>query len=77
MANPVRQEGSAASPPAAAADEIAPYLLSREYEDHLDWLENQRDSRNRRSRRRAWLGAFSGVAALAVSVAGVMMRKKS
>ena len=28
------------------APEITPYLLSRDYEDHLDWLENQRRTRS-------------------------------
>ena len=77
MANPVRPEGSATSSPTPANNGIDPHLLSRDYEDHLDWLENQRKGRNRRSRARAWLGAFSGVAALALSLAGIMMRKKS
>jgi hypothetical protein len=74
MENPVRPEGAPAS--TSAADDFSPYLVSRDYEDHLDWLENQRNTRNKRTRRRAWFGALSGIAALAVSLSGVMMRKK-
>jgi hypothetical protein len=74
MEKPVRPEGAPAS--ASAADEPSLHFLSRDYEDQLDWLENQRDSRNKRSRRRAWFGALSGIAAVAASLSGVMMRKK-
>ena len=74
MEKPVRPVGDPAS--TSASDDFSPYLLSRDYEDHLDWLENQRDTRNKRTRRRAWLGALSGIAAVAVSLGGVVMRKK-
>ena len=74
MEKPVRPEGS--PEPTPASEGLSPYLLSREYEDYLDWLENQRNTRNKRSRRRAWLGALSGLAAFALSLPGVMMRKK-
>jgi hypothetical protein len=31
---------------APVTPKITPYLLSRDYEDHLDWLENRRRGRN-------------------------------
>ena len=39
--------------------EITPYHLSRDYEDHLDWLENQRRSRSGGSGARRFLRFFS------------------
>ena len=77
MEQPVRSEG--APPPTPASDDLdlSPYLLSRDYEDHLDWLENQRDTRVKRTgRRRFWLGAFTGVAALVASLGGTMLRRR-
>ena len=75
MEHPARQNPAAT--PAPPADDIPSYLLSREYEDHLDWLENQRNSRNKGARRgRAWLGPLSGFAGFALALAGTMMRKR-
>ena len=77
MDNPVRTEGAVAPTSVSASDDIPAYLLSREYEDHLDWLENQRDNRIKRTgRRRFWLGAFTGVATVAASLGGVMFRRR-
>ena len=65
--------------PSKRTPEIAPYLLSREYEDHLDWLENQRRDRTRGRRARESKVAFLGIASLCLSVfafAGALLRRR-
>ena len=75
MEQPVRSEGVPPSTP--ASDDLSPYLLSRDYEDHLDWLENQRNTRVKRTgRRRFWLGTLSSIAAVAASLGGTMLRRR-
>ena len=74
MEQPVRKEGGSASTPQGGG--IPPHFLSRDYEDYLDWLENQRRDRIKRGGRgRISLGILS-VFATAVSLAGVMFRKR-
>ena len=75
MEQPVRHEG--ARPSAPAPRDLSPHLLSRDYEDYLDWLENQRRGRTRGGRgiRGRILGALSGVAAV-FTLAGVMLRRR-
>lgn len=53
--------------------ELPPHVLTREYEDYLDWLENQRDDRTRRGRGRAF-GLFSVVAGLG-TLAGMVLHR--
>jgi hypothetical protein len=73
MEQPVRKEGAAAS--TSESSTIPPYLLSRDYEDYLDWLENQRRTRTGRRVGRHWFGALS-VFAAAFSLAGAMLRRR-
>jgi hypothetical protein len=73
MEKPVRKEGGSSTPESGGTP---PHFLSRDYEDYLDWLENQRRDRiKRRGRGRISLGILS-VFATAVSLAGVMFRKR-
>ena len=77
MDHPARQDPAAVPANAAGPDDLSPYLLSREYEDHLDWLENQRDTRVKRRRRgRPWLTTLSSFATVAVALAGTMLRRR-
>jgi hypothetical protein len=56
--------------------EAAPYYLSREYEDRLDWLENQRRDRTKRNRgSRLFLG-FTSLFVSAFVFAGAMFRRR-
>jgi hypothetical protein len=71
---PPNQATPAAGTP--ADDGIPPYLLSREYEDYLDWLENQRRSRNTGARRGRFLTLFSSALLSAFAFAGTMMRRR-
>ena len=73
MEQPVRNEGAPASKPESR--DLPPYLLSRDYEDYLDWLENQRRSRTNRGRGRWVFGTLSAFAT-AFSLAGAMMRRR-
>ena len=73
MEQPVLNEGAPASKPDPSA--LSPHLLSRDYEDYLDWLENQRRSRTGGGRIRRLFGAFS-VFAAAFSLAGVVFRRR-
>lgn len=78
MEQPVRHDGPFAAAPASTPDPIplTSHLLSREYEDVLDWQENQRRSRGkRRGRGSQSLGLLSFLAA-AVGFAGTMMRRR-
>jgi hypothetical protein len=62
--------------PAAQPRDLSPHLLSRSYEDYLDWLENQRRSRTRGGGGgRLLFGAVSMVAT-AFSLAGAVMRRR-
>ena len=66
--------------PGNRTPEIAPYLLSRDYEDHLDWLENQRRDRTkgRRAQERKG-GVFLAVASACLTVfafAGGLVRRR-
>ena len=72
MEQPVRPEG--ASPTTPEPGPPSPHLLSRDYEDHLDWLENQRRDRTRRGRRLGF-GVVAAVAA-AFTFAGTMLRRR-
>lgn len=54
--------------------DLPPHVLSREYEDYLDWLENQRDDRIRRGRGRRMFGLMSGLAGV-VTLAGVIVNR--
>jgi hypothetical protein len=65
-------------PPAgsSADDGIPPYLVSREYEDYLDWLENQRRTRAKRNRGGRLFTLFSSALVSAVAFAGAMMRRR-
>ena len=73
MEQPVRNEGA----PASNSDsrDPSPYHLSRDYEDYLDWLENQRRSRTNRRHGRWVFGTLSAFAT-AFSLAGAMMRRR-
>jgi hypothetical protein len=74
MEQPVRNEGGSTSTPEPGG--IPPHFLSRKYEDYLDWLENQRRDRIKRGgRHRIGFGVLS-VFATAVSLAGVMFRRR-
>jgi hypothetical protein len=73
MEQPVRKQGAPASTPASST--VAPYLLSRDYEDYLDWLENQRRSRTNHGGGRQLVGVLS-VFATAFGLAGAMMRRR-
>ena len=73
MEQPVRNEGAPSSTPESGG--IPPYLLSRDYEDYLDWLENQRRDRTSRGGRRASWGVMS-LFATAFGLAGVMFRRR-
>ena len=74
MEQPIRRDG--ASPKRPEQGPLPPHLLSRDYEDHLDWLENQRRDRTRRGRgRRLGLGLFAAVVT-AFSLAGTMLRRR-
>ena len=60
--------------PEPESSELTPYVLSREYEDHLDWLENQRRTRSRGDADRPrFLKLFSLAAGVGTFV-GVLMR---
>ena len=54
--------------------EIPPYLLSREYEDHLDWLENQRRTRGGDGHDRPRFFRLFSLAAGVGTLLSVMMR---
>ena len=73
MEQPVLNQGAPASKPETPA--LPPHLLSRDYEDYLDWLENQRRSHTRGGGIRRLFGTFSVVAA-AFSLAGVVFRRR-
>jgi hypothetical protein len=72
MERPVRPEGPATP---ATPHSISPDLLSREYEDHLDWLENQRRSRGRGTGARAFFG-LAAVFVSAFAFAGAFFRRR-
>ena len=72
MEQPVRNEGAPALPPAAG--ELPSYLLSRDYENYLDWLENQRRSRTHGRRRGRFFGMFAACVS-AFSLIGTLMRR--
>ena len=72
MEQPVRSEGAPTTTPEPGT--LSPHVLSREYEDYLDWLENQRRDRTGRSRR-VGFGVFAALAA-AFTFAGTMMRRR-
>lgn len=55
--------------------EFEPFLVSREYEDYLDWLENQRRDRTRRNLRGLLVGLTSAVVT-AFTLAGTMLRRR-
>ena len=77
MEQPVRNQGAPVSTPAPGgrSGDLSPYLLSRDYEDYLDWCENQRRGRSRRGAGRLIFGAVSAFAA-AFSLAGTMLRRR-
>jgi hypothetical protein len=58
---------------------VTPHLLSRDYEDYLDWQENQRRDRTKRNRgHRISLGTFGfgALFATAFAFAGTLMRRR-
>ena len=66
--------------PGNRTPEIAPFLLTRDYEDRLDWLENQRRDRTKgRQIEDRKGGVFLGVASLFVAAfafAGAILRRR-
>jgi len=79
MEQPVRNDGTPATTPGSTTTpgKLSPYLLSRDYEDYLDWLENQRRTRTR-SRRGGGRFIFGALTAFATafSFAGTLMRRR-
>ena len=69
----LRPEEVKAMEPAAEPD--LPHVLSREYEDHLDWLENQRRTRARAGPRRSLLDAIAGAMSV-LSKARALLRRR-
>jgi hypothetical protein len=58
---------------------VTPFLLSRDYEDYLDWQENQRRDRTKRNRgRRIAFGTFgfTTLFATAFAFAGALLRRR-
>jgi hypothetical protein len=55
--------------------EITPHVLSREYEDYLDWRENQRHYRNQRPLKARLLRIASGILN-AFAFAGLFLRRR-
>lgn len=60
--------------PEPESSELTPYLLSREYEDHLDWLENRRRTRSGGDEDRPRFLKFFSLAAGLGTFVGVVMR---
>ena len=60
--------------PEPESPELTPYLLSREYEDHLDWLENQRRTRPGGNESRPRFLRFLSLAAGVGTFVGMVMR---
>jgi len=54
----------------------APYHLSREYEDRLDWLENQRRDRTKRSRGHRIVAGFATLVLNAFAYTGALLRRR-
>jgi hypothetical protein len=71
-----RPEPQPAAPSPQAAASSAPYHLSREYEDRLDWLENQRRDRTKRNRGSRVLLGFTSLFFTAFAFAGTMFRRR-
>lgn len=61
--------------PRPTTPEIEPYLVSREYEDYLDWIENQRRGRSDGSLRSFLVGLTSAVVT-AFTLAGTVLRRR-
>lgn len=58
---------------------VTPHPLSRDYEDYLDWLENQRRDRTKRGRGHRLSFGTLGVGTLfatAFAFAGTLMRRR-
>ncbi len=54
----------------------APYHLSREYEDRLDWLENQRRDRTKRSRGHRIVSGLAALVVNAFAYTGALLRRR-
>jgi len=54
----------------------APYHLSRDYEDRLDWLENQRRGRTKRSRGHRIVAGFAALVVSAFAYTGALLRRR-
>lgn len=56
---------------------IAPHLLSRDYEDRLDWLENQRRDKTKRNRgHRMMAGVASFLGTVFAFAVGLFPRRR-
>ena len=60
--------------PEPESSERTSYLLSREYEDHLDWLENQRRTRSGGDEDRPRFFRLFSLAAGVGTLVGVVLR---
>jgi hypothetical protein len=74
MEQPVRIEGAPTS--TSEPTPLSPHLLSRDYEDYLDWLENQRRSRTGRGGGVRSLFGVLSVFGTAAGLAGTLFRRR-
>ena len=61
--------------PAAQTSAVTPYL-SRDHEDYLDWLENQRRDRTKRSRGHRVVSGFTAFVLTAFAFTGTLLRRR-
>jgi hypothetical protein len=56
--------------------QVAPHLLSRDYEDRLDWLENQRRDKTKRNRGQRVLAGMASLLVTVFAFLGLFPRKR-